>query len=107
LDSNQSEEATKLESLSDLEEDLDRLLKLGDEGATAYRGAPIFDNYSDSDEKYSLTRTTPSSWSSGGLEDEGVTTCWKTPILDNHSQSDDDPEFFSGSHLGLTITFTP
>jgi hypothetical protein len=40
-DSNQSEEATQSKSLSDLEEDLDRLLKIRDEGATAYRGAPF------------------------------------------------------------------
>jgi hypothetical protein len=51
-----------------LEEDLDRLLKLGDEGDTACREAPIFDNYSD---------------------------------------SDDDPESFSGSHLGLITTSMP
>jgi hypothetical protein len=51
-----------------LEEDLDSLLKILDEGATACRGSPIFDNYSD---------------------------------------LDDDPESFSGSHLGLTITTTP
>jgi hypothetical protein len=43
-------EAERSESLSDLEEDLDRLLKLGDEGATANREAPIFDNHSDSDD---------------------------------------------------------
>jgi hypothetical protein len=49
-DSNQSAEATRFESLSDLEEDLDRLLNLEDEGATACRGASIFDNYSDSDD---------------------------------------------------------
>jgi hypothetical protein len=40
-DSNRSEEATQSESLSDLEEDLDHLLKLGDEGATACRGPPF------------------------------------------------------------------
>jgi hypothetical protein len=84
-DSNRSEEATQSEFLSDLEENLDRLLRLGDERATAYQGGPIFDNYSDSNEKYSLTSTTPSSWSSGGLEDEGVTACWEAPVLDNHS----------------------
>jgi hypothetical protein len=32
------QEAMRFESLSDLEEDLDRLLKIGDEGATACRG---------------------------------------------------------------------
>jgi hypothetical protein len=41
-DSNRFEEATWSQSLSDLEEDLDHLLKLGDEGATACRGAPHF-----------------------------------------------------------------
>jgi hypothetical protein len=65
-DSNQFEETTQSESLSDLEEDLDRLLKLEDAGATAYRPLPpppprIFDNYSDSNEEYSLTSTTHSS----------------------------------------------
>jgi hypothetical protein len=41
LDSNRSEEATWFESLSDLEEDLDRLLKLEDMGATTcWGGAP-------------------------------------------------------------------
>jgi hypothetical protein len=39
-ESNRFEEATRFESLSDLEEDLDRLLKLEDEGATACRGPP-------------------------------------------------------------------
>jgi hypothetical protein len=107
-DSNRSEEATRSESLSDLEEDLDHLLKLGDEGATACRGGGgIFDNYSDSDEKYSLTSTIPSSWSFGGLRDKGATTCQEAPVLDNHSESDDDPESFSGNHLGLTITSAP
>ncbi|RLM75622.1 uncharacterized protein C2845_PM15G02000 [Panicum miliaceum] len=37
-------------SLSDLEKDLDLLLKLGDEDATASREAPILDAYSDSDD---------------------------------------------------------
>jgi hypothetical protein len=36
--------------MSALKEDLDNLLKIGDEGATACRGAPIFDKYSDSDD---------------------------------------------------------
>jgi hypothetical protein len=40
-DSNRSEEATQSKSLSDLEEDLDRLVKIGDEGATACRGSPF------------------------------------------------------------------
>jgi hypothetical protein len=49
-DSNRSEEATQSNSLSDLEEDLDRLLKIGDEGATACRGPLFSNNYSDSDD---------------------------------------------------------
>jgi hypothetical protein len=52
-DSNRSEGTTQSKSLSDLEEDLDLLLKLKDMGATAWRGAPIFDIYSDSNEEYS------------------------------------------------------
>jgi hypothetical protein len=60
-DSNQSEEATQSKSLSDLEEDLDRLLKIRDEGATACWGGGVFDNYSDSNEEYPLT----TSWSRG------------------------------------------
>jgi hypothetical protein len=47
-----------------LEEDLDRLLKSRDEGATACWGAPVFDNCSDSNEEYQLTI----SWSQEGLE---------------------------------------
>jgi hypothetical protein len=101
-DSNQSEETTQSESHSDLEEDLDRLLKLEGAGATTCRPPPIFYNYSDSNEEYSSTRTTPSSQRQGGLEDEGATACREAPILDNHSQPDDHPESFSGSHLGLT-----
>jgi hypothetical protein len=75
LDSNRSDEATRSESLSDLQEDLDHLLKLGDEGAITYRGGPVSDNYSGSEKKYSSTSTTPSSRTSGGLKDEGATTC--------------------------------
>jgi hypothetical protein len=71
--SNRFEEATQSESLSDLEEDLDHLLKLRDKGATACRGAPVFDNYLDPDAKYSSTSTTLPSQSRGGLEDEGAT----------------------------------
>jgi hypothetical protein len=45
------QEATWFESLSALEEDLDRLLKIGKDEATACREAPIFDDYdSDSDD---------------------------------------------------------
>jgi hypothetical protein len=40
-DSNRSEVATQSNSLSDLEEDLDRLLNIGDEGATACWGTPF------------------------------------------------------------------
>jgi hypothetical protein len=40
-DSNRSEEATQSKSLSDLEEDLDRLFKIRDERATACRGPPF------------------------------------------------------------------
>ena len=38
------------EFLSSLEEDLDRLLNIGEEDTTACREAPIFDNYLDSDD---------------------------------------------------------
>jgi hypothetical protein len=44
------QEAIKFESLSDLEEDLDHLLKIGDEGATACWGPPVFVDYSYSDD---------------------------------------------------------
>jgi hypothetical protein len=73
LDSNRSGETTQSESLSDLEEDLDRLLKLEDAGATACRATPVFNNHSDSKKEYSSTSTTPSSQSQGGLEGEGAT----------------------------------
>ncbi|RLM58362.1 inactive tetrahydrocannabinolic acid synthase-like [Panicum miliaceum] len=42
----------RFESLSNLEEDLDHLLKIGGEGATACQGVPIFNNYSYSDEDH-------------------------------------------------------
>jgi hypothetical protein len=90
-----------------LEEDLDRLLKLEDTGATACRGSPFFNNYSDSNEEYSLTSTIPSSWSLRGLGDKGATAYREAPILDNHTESDDDPKSFSSNHLGLTITSMP
>jgi hypothetical protein len=80
-DSNQSERTTESKSLSDLEEDLDLLLKPKDVGATACRGAPIFDNYSDSNEEYSSFSTTPSSQSRRGLRDEGATACRGPPLL--------------------------
>jgi hypothetical protein len=38
-------EFTQSEFLSALEEDLDKLLKIGEEGATACREAPVFDKY--------------------------------------------------------------
>ncbi|RLN42287.1 hypothetical protein C2845_PM01G44920 [Panicum miliaceum] len=44
-------EALQSKSLSDLEEDLDLLLKLGDKDATSCREAPVFDAYSDSDDE--------------------------------------------------------
>jgi hypothetical protein len=62
-DSNRSEKITRSKSLSDLEEDLDLLLKIKDMEATACRGDPIFDIYSDSNEEYSSLSTTPSSQS--------------------------------------------
>jgi hypothetical protein len=42
-----------------LEEDLDLLLKIKDVGGTTCRGAPIFDIYSDSNEKDSEMREPP------------------------------------------------
>jgi hypothetical protein len=89
-DSNQSKEPTQSKSLSNLKKDLARLLKIRDEGATACRGAPIFNNYSDSNEEYPLT----TSWSRGGLEDEGATARREALVLDNHSQPDDNLESF-------------
>jgi hypothetical protein len=41
------------------------------------------------------------------LKIEDTTACGGRPIFDNYSDSDDNPESFSGSHLGLTITTTP
>jgi hypothetical protein len=61
LDSNRSEGTTQSKSLSNLEEDLNLLLKFKDVGATACRAVPVFDNYSDSNEEYSSLSTTPSS----------------------------------------------
>jgi hypothetical protein len=51
-DSNRSEEASRSKSLCDLEEDLDRLVKIRDEGATVRRGPPVLDYNSDSNEEY-------------------------------------------------------
>jgi hypothetical protein len=41
-------------SLSALEEDLDLLLQLGEGEATACQGAPVFDDYLDSDDHITL-----------------------------------------------------
>jgi hypothetical protein len=107
LESNRSKGTTQSKSLRNLEEDLDLLLKLKDVEATACRGAPIFDNYLDSNEEYSSLSTTPSSQSREGLGDEGATAHRAAPALENHSQPDSHTESFLGSHLGLTITSTP
>jgi hypothetical protein len=80
-DSNRFEGSTQSKFLSDLEEDLDLLLKLKDVGATACRGAPFSIATPDSNEEYSLFSTTPSSQSRGGLRDEGATTHRGTPLL--------------------------
>jgi hypothetical protein len=105
-DSNRSEKTSRSKSLSDLEEDLDLLLKIKDAGTTACREAPVFDIYSDSDDEYYPCSTTPSSRIQKRLGDEGVTTCRAAPALENHSQPDGHTESFSGSFLGLTITST-
>jgi hypothetical protein len=106
-DSNRSEKTSRSKSLSDLEENLDLLLKIKDVGATTCRGAPIFDTYPDSNEEYSPCSTTPSSRFQKGLEDEGATACRTAPTLENHSQPNGHTETFSGSLLGLTITSMP
>jgi hypothetical protein len=106
-DSNRSEKISRSKSLSDLEEDLDLLLKIKDVGATAGRAAPIFDTYSDSNKEYSSCSTTSSSRLQKGLGDVGVTACRAAPTLENHSQPDGHTESFSGSLLGLTITSMP
>jgi hypothetical protein len=80
-DSNRSEGTTQSKSLSDLEENLDLLLKLKDVGATVCWVAPIFDNYLDFNKKYSSISTTPSSQSRGGLGNEGATACRGAPLL--------------------------
>jgi hypothetical protein len=106
--SNRSEGTTQSKSLSDLEEDLDLLLKLKDMGATACQEvAHVFDNYSNSNEEYSSFSTTPLSQSRAGLGDERATTCQGASALENHSQPDDCPESLLGNHLDLTITSTP
>jgi hypothetical protein len=106
-DSNRSKKTSQSKSLSDLEEDLDLLLKIKDAGATTFREAPGFVIYSDSDEEYSPCSTTPSSWIQKELGDEGVTAYRAAPALENHSQPDGHTESFSGSFLSLTITSTP
>jgi hypothetical protein len=53
-DSKKSKGTTQSKSLSDLEKELDLLLKLKDVGATACRG-PIFNIYLDSNEEYSCS----------------------------------------------------
>jgi hypothetical protein len=106
-DPNRHEGTTQSKSVSDLEEDLDLLLKLKDVGATACRGGPIFYNYSDSNKEYSLFNTTPSSQSRGGLGHEGATAHRAAPAPKNHSQPDSYTESFLGSHLHLTITSMP
>jgi hypothetical protein len=100
-DSNQSEEASRSKSPSDLEEDLDRLFKIRDEGANARRGPPVLD-YDSENEEYPLTTT-----SSRGLEDGGATALQEAPVLENHSQPDDYSESFLSNHPGLTITSMP
>jgi hypothetical protein len=50
-DSNRSEKASRSKSLPGLEEDLDRLFKIQDEGATVRRGPPVLDYDSDSNEE--------------------------------------------------------
>jgi hypothetical protein len=106
-DSNRSEKTTRFKSLSNLEEELDLLLKIKDVGATVCRGAPVFNFYLDSNKEYSLLSTTLSSQSREGLGDRGATARQAAPTLENHSQPDGHTESFSGSHLGLTITSTP
>jgi hypothetical protein len=106
-DSNQSKNASQSKSLSDLEEDLDPLLKIKDVGAIACRVAPVFDLYSYSNEEYSPCSATTSSRTQKGLRDKGATICRAAPTLENHSQPDGHIESFSGSFLGLTITSTP
>jgi hypothetical protein len=94
LDSNQFEKTSLSKSLSDLEEDLDLLLKIKDVGATVCGAAPIFDTHSDSNEEYSPRSTTPSSRARKGLGDEGVTTCRGALALENHSQPEATPKHF-------------
>jgi hypothetical protein len=100
LDTNLPEKTSRSKSLSDLEEDLDLLLKIKGVGATTCGGGGVFDIYSDSNKEYSPRSTTLSSLSRKGLGNEGATAHWAAPALENHSQPDDHTESFSGSHLG-------
>jgi hypothetical protein len=52
--SNRSKEAMQSKSLSDLEEDLNRLFKIRDKGGTVHRGPPIL-SYDFENEEYPLT----------------------------------------------------
>jgi hypothetical protein len=105
--SNRSKKTLRSKSLSDLEDDLDLLLKMKDVGATASWEAPVFNIYSNSNEEYSLCSTTPSSWIRKGLGDEGAIARGAAPSLEDHSQPDGHTESFSGSFVGLTITSIP
>jgi hypothetical protein len=84
-DSNRYEEASRFKSLPNSEEDLDRLFKIRDKGATARQGLPVLNYDSESNNEYPST-TIPDR---GGLEDGGATACWEAPHLDIHSQPDD------------------
>jgi hypothetical protein len=105
-DSNQSEGTTQSKSLSNLEEDLDLLLKLKDVGATACRGGP-----------FSITTRTPTKSTrrlvlhlQARAEEDSETRKplpVEGPALENHSQPDGYPESFLGKHLCLTITSMP
>jgi hypothetical protein len=68
-DSNRFENTSQSQSLYNLEEDLDLLLRIKDVGATACREAPVFNMYSDSNEEYSPCSTIPSSRIRKGLGD--------------------------------------
>jgi hypothetical protein len=80
-DSNRFEKTTRSKSFSNLEEDLDLLLKIKDVGTTACWWPPIFDIHLDSNEEYSPRSTTPSNRSREGLEDEGATARRAAPAL--------------------------
>jgi hypothetical protein len=94
LDLNRSEKTSRSKFLFDLEENLNLLLNIKDVGATACRGAPIFDTYSDSNKEYSPRSTTPSSRFRKGLGDEGVTACWATPPLKTNRNPTAPPKHF-------------